>query len=301
MRRSLRALLLVLLAASAVVSQGQLLEVVAGDEAAAPARAAVEDLARGALARLLPSFPGLAGDGIRIVVHADAERVPEPLREHLHPGTAGFALLGQNEAHVILEAARSRPPHDLAAVVGHELTHVLLDRWAGRAGPFVSRWFHEGLAQELSGGRYLGVSEEQIAFRAATNRLLSFRDLHARFPDEPAPLSAAYAQSWSYVAFLRRRYGLELLLRAAQDSRAGSTYAEAFARVVGEPLPEDEWRHWLVHGSGAGPRVLLENCFALLLLVSLPLLALAGIRLWNREHRKSVELERREAEEEQRL
>ncbi len=268
------------------------------------ARAAVESVrvrAERGLDRLQPMFAPQRTGPIRIFVHATADDIPAHLRSALHPGTAGFALRGRDEVHLILDASRRQPPDDLATVVDHELVHVLLDRHVGAAaGPFVSRWFHEGLAQVLSSGVYLGASEETIVFRLLSNTLQTFTELHLDFPHgDRLALPVAYAQSFSFVMYLRREVGLPTLLAAARRSRSGSTYADAFYAETGRPLGELEqaWRHYLRTGSGAGLRFLQDNCFGLALSLALPLLVLAGMKAWRRDQRRAQSLERKEAAE----
>lgn len=292
--------ILLLVVVQTLPGQGHSLDVVpGGPEVSSQALDVVRSRGEAGLARLAPMFRPKRTGPIRIVVHRNEESLPSTLRHSLHPGTAGLALLGRDEIHLLLAEARRQPPDDLRTVVEHELVHVLLDRHAGRAGMFVSRWFHEGLAQALTSAIYLGASEEALVFRLRAGTLPTFRELHRAFPrDDRIALSIAYAQSFSFVNFLLRETELSVLLDAAARSTADGTYDEAFRAATGRALAEVEerWRQWLRTGSGAGLRVLLENCFGLALALALPLLVLAGIRVWNREHRRSLALGSREQE-----
>src|SRR5690606_24331841 len=82
---------------------GQDLTVAAGDARVGPqVVAAVQAMAEDGLRRLARHFPGAPERPIRVVVHSARDTLPPELREHLHEGTAGFALLGRDEAYVLL-------------------------------------------------------------------------------------------------------------------------------------------------------------------------------------------------------
>ena len=193
------------------------------------------------------------------------------------------------------------PPHDLATVIDHELVHVLLDQHCGRAAPYVSRWFHEGLAQELSGRPYVGMSEDDLVLTVRANRLLQFGSLRERFPRSRSELRRAYAQSFSFVAFLNRRFGLERLLEAARMSTPERGFRGGFYELTQVPMVdlEDQWREYIVHGSGAAYRFVLENCFSYVMILGVVLLAFAGMRRFQRDERAREKLERDEFAEQE--
>jgi len=259
----------------------------------------VERLARAGLARLSPSFPGAHLLGLEIYVHADLESVPETVREHLQPGIAGLALLDRNQIYLLVDRARSQPPGDLRNVVDHELVHMLLHRYVADYSRFVPRWFHEGLAQDLSGATYLGVSEEDIIVPAKMRRLLRFRDLRTGFPDDDYSLHLAYAQSFSYVAFLRRKFGLPTLLRAARAASQDQWFRGGFLAVTGAPLihQEELWLDYLENNSGALWRRLQNDCFYYLMIPAAILLAWATRRAILRDRRSKSRLEHDELDD----
>ncbi len=254
--------------------------------------AAVERHVQNAMPRLQRRFSAVGPSAVEIVVHRDARSLPAEARTDRRGETAGVALLGRNRIHLILDAVRLRPPHDLATVVEHELAHVMLDHHAAAAGPFVPRWWHEGIAQWLSGAAYLGLSEQQIAFRSIAGGLLRFSDLERRFPRGGSALQVAYAQSLSFVGYLARRYGFDALLRVTRACGRDADIHAAFGEVVGDRLlfAERDWREYLRTGSGAGFRWLLESCFSLMLVAALPLLVLAARRRWRRDARAARRL-----------
>jgi hypothetical protein len=191
------------------------------------------------------------------------------------------------------------PPNDLRTTVDHELVHILLDQHVGVHGLHVPRWFHEGLAQELASGLYLGVREEDLAYRVQTRTYIPFASLCDSFPrDDPARLALAYGQSFSFVAYLRGRVGLPALLAVARDCGPELPFSTALARRMktAQIEYELEWCDYILHRSGAGYRVVLRNCFLLLMIVLAgPLLALAVARRRTREEALKRRMVREEA------
>lgn len=250
------------------------------------------------LERLSPFFPGTRLSGLVIYLHPDLDSVPEDVRRHLHPGTAGLALLNRNQIHLLLDEARLQPPGDLRTVVDHELVHMLLHAHSGEGADFVPRWFHEGLAQEMSGAAYLGMREADIAIPAQTMKLLRFSDLRTGFPKDNYGLRLAYGQSFSYVAFLKRKVGLETLLRAARMADREQWFRNGFLSVTGAPLvfQEELWRDYLVNDSGALWRRMRSDCFAYLMIPGTVLLVWATRRAVIRDRRSRLRLEQAEVD-----
>lgn len=238
------------------------------------------------LARLQPVFPGQPSRRFQVFVHRDRAQLPVALAAMLHEDSPGFALLGRSQVHIVLGEVW-RTGSSLSGVVTHELVHELLDQWAGPHGMRVPRWFHEGLAQYLAGDTYLGASEEDLVWRLSARSLPSLQSLAAHFPSQREDLKAAYAISYSYVAWLARGYGVPALLAmvSAIDRDVSLEGALVGATHLTTLQLEDAWRAYLWNGSGAPWRVLFDNCFSLLLLGVLPLLALALMRRLGAEAR----------------
>lgn len=258
----------------------------------AAATASVRELARAGLQKLAPTFPGVPVRGLRVVVHSDQGSLLPAMREHLHAGTAGFALLGQDEVHILLDEALREPPNDLRTVVVHELVHVLLDQFAAAGAPFVPRWVHEGLAQRLSGGAYLGMQEEGLLFAITARTAPRFSDLEREFPQRDDLLRLAYTQSLSFIGFLVDKLGIRTLLEAARESRADRPFALALVDATDQSLArlQDEWENYVLFRSGAAARFLLRNCFSLVIILAVPLLFLAVAKRVRRNRQRKAEL-----------
>ena len=301
-RRPWCAIGLVLLASVMCVTTaaGQVVQVTAGDSGVPQSVVErVDQLSEDAIEQLLPHFPGLVPVPFQLSVHDTMASVPAELSHSFHDNTAGLAALDRGLVLIVLGRCKPRPPDDVATVVRHEVVHILLHQYAGPAGPFVPRWVHEGVAQVLAEATYLGASEEDIVFHAATGNMIAFSRLDRRFPSKPQALRWAYAQSFSFVSFLRRQVGMEGLLRAVRATSEEQRFRDAFYREVGASLVdyEHDWIEYLKTGSGAAQRVLLTSCFGLTLVGFLPVLVLAGRRRWNRDRESRDHLAAEEAEE----
>ena len=272
--------------------------VVAGAGDVAPA-----DLARvqAAIDVELPSlqttFPGLPKAPFVVFVHGERDALPPHLAVHLHPESPAFAVLGARQIHLVVGEAR-RLGAQLHGVVRHELVHELLDQRVGVHGRRVPRWFHEGLAQLLAGDTYLGAREEDLAFAALSGRLRNFVELAGDFPTDVAPLREAYAQSYSYVSWLARAYGVRELIDVAATVDDVTAFEPALAHATGRSTAwlEERWRDYVLHGSGAPWRLAFDHCFSVLLLLFLPILVLALRRHLAKEAAAGRRLAQREAE-----
>lgn len=258
----------------------------------------VQALVGAGLAELVPQFPGLSVRPFVVWLHGSRDALPPHLGRLLHHGVAGFTLLGQRQIHLVWGEMQQQLA-SAQGVVTHELAHELLDQWVGPHGRAIPRWFHEGLAQVLAGDTYLGAREEDLVWRIGTDRLLPFSDLREGFPKERDSLQTAYAQSYSYVAWLVARHGVPKLLEAARRVDEATSFDRALVDMTRRTTLElqDAWLDHLRYGSGAFWRGLNEQSFHLLLLGCLPLLWLAFRRRSARERRAAERLGRFEAVE----
>lgn len=250
-----------------------------------------------ALARARVDFPDLPREPFRIVVHRNADALPPALEVVHHEGSPGFALLGQHEIHILFDETNDTPSGPRAVLV-HEIVHELLHQACEPFGARVPRWFHEGLAQLIAGDTYLGASEEMIVWRAATDQLLPFSQLEEAFPHRPLELRVAYAQSYSFVAWLDREIGRPKLLAMVRSIDAERSLDLAMVHATDRPTAQlfDAWRDHVLHGSGATWRSLLQQFFALSMILALPLLAMAMIRRQQADRAARARLERAESE-----
>jgi hypothetical protein len=208
------------------------------------------------------------------------------------PGGAppGWAVALAYPVHqiVLLDALSLNAP-DGPVTLRHELAHVAL----GQLAPVWPRWFQEGLAQNLTGERY-SVTHYSALFRAVTQeRVFHFEDLAEEWPDLPADVEIAYAQSAAFVAHLTEHYGPQTMGRLVDGVRAGEPFEMAFGKAFRTSLlvEENAWREELANRYGWLP---LTTSTALVWLVGSGLCVAAYLR---RRHQKGKKLEALAAED----
>lgn len=261
--------------------------VVAGSDEVDPAVVArVRMLVDRELPQLRQLFEGRPLAPFTVTVHAARASMPAALLAMLHPDSPGFAMLGMHQIHLVWGEMR-RTGSDPRGVVVHEMTHELLDQFVAPNGRLLPRWFHEGLAQHVAGDTYLQAREDDLVWRVGARSLFAFGELDDHFPADSDALRTAYAQSYSYVSWLVRRYGMPTMLRVARNTDHRTSFEHALVGATGESTLrlEDGWRDHLLYGSGASWRVALQNCFGLLMIAALPVLVLALIRRLAAEQR----------------
>lgn len=126
----------------------------------------------------------------------------------------------------------------------HELVHVALGRLGGGAWP---HWFQEGMAEQLSPSRF-EPGHYMAIFRAVRqDRIFELDALTGAWPEHPADVELAYAQSSSFVAFLAERHGAarfgELIDKVAQGMPFETAFAQAFRTSL--RLEEGAWKSHL--------------------------------------------------------
>jgi SAM-dependent methyltransferase len=152
---------------------------------------------------------------------------------------AGFMQPDRRVGAIRLALADRYPYADLASVLTHEMTHLLLHDAAGGRLP---RWFEEGVATGLE--RSWGLRDAVVwSSSLLTGRLPRLADLDAAFDASDDRARGAYAASFDFLSWTVRRYGERVLgeiVRAAADR----PFDQAWETATGRPLAacEAEWR-----------------------------------------------------------
>jgi hypothetical protein len=226
------------------------------------------------------------GPPIRVLV------VPEGAEETklAPPWAVAYALSEIGVVVLVPSRVPAYPDGDLAEVLRHEVTHVLISRAAGNRP--VPRFLHEGLAVVAARGWQL---QDRTRLLMAVWPL-SGKDLPALredFAGGAGQAERAYVISAAFVRFLLEEEGESAGARILKRISEGNEFDQAFRLAIGHPLEEiqeafwqetDIWQKWL-------PLVFGSTGFGLLLLV---LILLA----WRRRHRlDDLQRERWDAEE----
>jgi hypothetical protein len=165
----------------------------------------------------------------------------------------------------------------------HELAHVALGQ-IGRGWP---RWLQEGLAQHLTGER-VALTHYAALFRAVTQEsVFHFEDLAHEWPDMPADVEVAYAQSADFVAYLASRHGAAAMGQLLDGVARGERFETAFGIAFHSSLTVEEnaWREGLATRFGWLP---LTTSMQLVWLLAPALCVVAYVRR-RRQHAARME------------
>ena len=161
---------------------------------------------------------------------------------------------------------------ELQRQVPHELTHVMLYRSVGETGyNRLPVWLNEGIASMAE--LYPNPDYANALTQASKNNtLIPFSDLCGSFPADSGGAFLAYAQSESFVRYLRSTYG-DTGLNALTKSYADGLDCDLGAmRALGTPLGQldTRWRESALGQNVAG--VALGNMLPYIILLALVLI-----------------------------
>jgi hypothetical protein len=152
---------------------------------------------------------------------------------------AGFLLPARRIGAIRLSEADRYPHADLASVLAHEATHMLLFDAAGGNLP---RWFGEGVATGIE--RSWGMRDVLVySSSLLTGRLPPLAELDAAFDTSDDRARAAYAASFDFMLWTVRQYGSGVV-RDIVRRAATRPFPEAWHAATGVALDRSEadWR-----------------------------------------------------------
>ncbi|MBN1438153.1 MAG: hypothetical protein JW929_01980 [Anaerolineales bacterium] len=210
---------------------------VEGDEQAAEDAA---DLALLALGTIAADLEAPIPERIELYIYPRLADLTSAMAGRLHGWEGGVSDPGSG---VILLAAApgAEGRQALAVLVPHEVAHLLIGaRWA-EAESLLPCWLVEGTAASYE---MAARPEADRALRAAVEQggLIPIRTLCGAFPSEESAALLAYAESKSFVVFLRDTYGWPALRRVFSAYAAGAECGEG-TEAAGAALEqlESEW------------------------------------------------------------
>jgi peptidase MA superfamily protein len=152
---------------------------------------------------------------------------------------AGFLLPGRRVGAIRIALADGYPYADVASVLAHESTHMLLhDAVAGE----LPRWFGEGVATAVE--REWGMRDVLVySSSLLTGALPGLADLDAAFDSGDDRARTAYAASFDFILWTVRRFGDGVIRRILEEA-ARRPFAEAWQSATGASLSQSEadWR-----------------------------------------------------------
>ena len=177
---------------------------------------------------------------VRIAVNPDDMKKLAPIGAPPPAYASGVTYPDAGLILLSLTAPESWERPIMPKLLAHELSHLALHRAVG--GAPVPRWFTEGLA--------IYESHENTLERTKTlwesnlrGELLPLADLSRSFPNRPHAVSLAYAESASFVGYLRDGARRPRLQKLIVRLRQGTPFGEAMLDSYDMPMTDLE-REW---------------------------------------------------------
>ena len=134
------------------------------------------------------------------------------------------------------------------AATTHELTHQIIhQKISGPLGDLsMPKWMDEGLAMYYE--TYPGKLDSQFSgplSRAISNdSLATLRVLSGAFPSDSSAANLAYAESYSVIDFMFRKFGKDKMAQLLQTVKQGGAYDDTLKKVFNMDMDtlENEWR-----------------------------------------------------------
>ena len=159
---------------------------------------------------------------------------------------------------------------EMETKIPHELAHVMLYRSLGDKYASQNAWLLEGIASMVE--LYPNPDYKHVLDIASQNdTLIPFDTLCDSFPADAGSAYQAYAQSQSFVSYIRETYGTSGLTRLTKAYGDGFNCELGATNALGTPLSqlESRWRENVLGQNTAGVAVRNLLPFILLLLLVL--------------------------------
>lgn len=159
---------------------------------------------------------------------------------------------------------------EMETTIPHELTHVMLYRSLGQKYLSQPIWLLEGIASMME--LYPNPDYVRALDIASQNdTLIAFEDLCASFPADAGNAYLAYAQSQSFVSYIRETYGTSGLGRLTSSYGDGFPCELGATNALGTPLSqlESRWRESVLGQNVAGVAARNLSPFILLMILVL--------------------------------
>ncbi len=164
---------------------------------------------------------------------------------------------------------------EMQTKIPHELAHVMLFRSLGEKYASQPLWLLEGIASMVE--LYPNPDYARaLEIASSSDTLLAFESLCASFPPDAGNAFLAYAQSQSFVSYIRDSFGSTGLTRLASSYSEGFSCELGATSALGTPLSQldTRWRENVLGQNTAG--IAMRNLLPFLLLLALVLM----VPLW---------------------
>ncbi len=168
---------------------------------------------------------------------------------------------------------------EMETKIPHELAHIMLYRSLGEKYSVQPAWLIEGIASMVE--LYPNPDYARaLDIASKNNSLLAFDDLCASFPADAGSAYLAYAQSQSFVAYIRNSFGTSGLGRLINSYSDGFNCELGATNALGTPLSQldTRWRESVLGQNNTG--VAMRNLAPFILLMALVLV----VPIWGTIH-----------------
>lgn len=143
---------------------------------------------------------------------------------------AGVAIMEQNKI-VIKSPKAMQVGKSYGELIGHELTHIMLNRAAH--GHWLPRWLHEGLAMYVSGEWHIG--QDILVARAAwTGNLVPLSAMEDLTTFKGPLANLAYTESYLAVARLLKQHDPYILPDVLEAYRRSGDFYSSWRIIMGQ-------------------------------------------------------------------
>jgi hypothetical protein len=229
-----------------------------------------------------------AAEGMRLINELIPVPLTEPIDVYIYSNAADLRdtlfLGGEQwtgghanpELGIVLAAISPGPSQgiEMQTKIPHELAHVMLYRWLGEKYASQPAWLLEGIASMAElypNAEYARALE----IANADHSLIPFIDLCASFPADAGSAFLAYAQSQSFVSYLRDSFGSSGLARLLNSYGEGFSCELGATNALGVPLTQLDarWRENVLGQNvlGAAARNLLPFILLIVLVLLVPI------------------------------
>lgn len=136
---------------------------------------------------------------------------------------------------------------DISRVIPHELVHIFISRKLHADAGNLPLWMHEGLAKYLSDDWSPG-DADFLADIATSANFIPLSKLTNVFPSDSLGRSKAYAQSYSAVRYMAKKYSEKSILDLISEIAKGEDFPTALRYSIGSTPEqfESDWRRYLM-------------------------------------------------------
>lgn len=238
----------------------------AGDDAFG---AAALDAAGAGMLAMNEIIPISLADPIHVYIYSNITDLQNTLLLGGEEWTGGHA---HPELGVVLVAIAPGTSQfiEMETKIPHELAHIMLYRSLGDQYARQPAWLIEGIASMVE--LYPNPDYAHALDIASENdSLLAFDDLCASFPADAGSAFLAYAQSQSFVTYIRNSFGISGLTRLTNSYSEGFTCELGATNALGAPLSQLDvrWRESVLGQNITG--VAMRNLAPFILLMALVL------------------------------